>query len=1016
MRKKLTLVLLCLMCSFSVFAQQKLTGTVSDEDANPIAGASVIEKGTTNGTVTEGNGSFSLSVSPSGVLQISHPGYETIEVPVGNRAAVEITMAYVMLPMDEVVVIGYGTIRKADLSGSVTNVSGDKLAAVQATSVAQALQGTMPGVTVTRTNSMPGAGATIRIRGITTIGDSNPLIIVDGVPGSLSMDVDDIESISVLKDAASASIYGSRAAAGVILVTTKRAKDGNLNIEYTGNFGWVVPAAFPSTVNYKRYMEIMNEITWNDADNVAGSEQLIYSQEEIDSYYANHLVDPDHYPIADWTKFLIKSSAPTMRHNVTMAYGGKVANTKASIGYESTDALYNNRSFTAITARLNNDVRVAKWLSASVDASYRRGITENTTVNPINAGFLYAPLWTPVWSDGRISDGRNGTNTYARLNYGGFNNSWSDNLTGKFAINFTPVKNFTITGVYAPNITLSKGKNMVKQLSAYDADDPTRSLGYIGGCNETSLTESRGETRQITKQILANYSFSIQGEHDFHIMAGYEDFYSYSESLSAGSNAMEVSTYPYLALANKNDVSVNGTATSYAYLSYFGRVTYDYKNKYLFQANVRFDESSRFDKKFRLGIFPSFSAGWVITEENFMKGVSPNILSFLKLRGSWGSLGNERIGNYPYQANMIYSNALFTAPDGTLTAYKTAAQETYNIRDITWETTDTWNVGVDLTLFNNRFTLTADYYKKETRDMLMTQAIPKLMGYGNPQNNVGSMHTNGWELQVGWRDRKGDFHYGINFNISDYKSIMDKLTAPIVTTEVISQVGGQYQEWYGYKTDGLFLTQEDRDGSARIPGNIQVGDVKYLDISGPDGVPDGVISSEYDRVPLGGSLPRFLYGGSIDMQYKGIDLTMVFQGVGQRLVRVTSDMAWRQSAWHTFPAFLDGNYFSHYNTDEQNANAKYPRVSEKGYTGNNYDMSDFWLINGAYFRMKNIVLGYTLPDKAAKWLHVAKVRVFVSGTDLFSIDKFPQGWDPEMSTSGSAYITRSYNLGLSVKF
>ena len=1017
MRKKLTLVLLCLTCSFSVFAQQKLSGTVSDADANPVAGASVIEKGTNNGTVTDAGGNFSLTVSSSGILQISHLGYEPVEIPVGNRAVVEVTLENTLLPMDEVIVVGYGTIKKADLSGSVANVSGDRLTTLRSTSVSQALQGTMPGVTVTRTNSLPGASATIRVRGITTINDSNPLIIVDGIPGDLNMmDADDIESISVLKDAAAASIYGVRAAAGVILVTTKKAKEGNLNIEYNGNFGWVVPADFPETVDYKRYMEMTNEITWNDADNKVGSEHTLYSPEYIAGYYENHLYDPDRFPIADWTKYIVKNSAPTMKHNVSMAYGGKVANTRASIGYESTDGLYNNRNYKAVTARLSNDVKIAKWLSASVDASYRRGISENANINPLVASYMYAPLWSPVYSDGRISGGRDGTNTYARLNYSGFNNSWSDNITGKFAINFMPVKGLTVTGVYAPNITLTKGKQMTKQVPYYSLDDPDLFVGYVAGCLENSLAETRGETREVTRQVLANYTFSINKEHNFHLLAGYEDYTYYTESLSASSKTMEISDYEYLNLANPNDMTVGGTAVPAALYSYFGRVTYDYKNRYLFQANIRVDYSSYFDRDFHRGIFPSFSAGWVISEENFMKGVNTNILSFLKLRGSYGSLGNDRVGPFKYAPVMSFSNALFTNADGTMTSYKTAAQTDMNVKDISWETTGTWNVGVDLTLFSNKFTLTADYYKKMTRDMLMKQMIPKSLGYGNPVNNVGSMHTYGWEVQAGWRDRKGGFSYGINFNISDYRSIMDKLTGPIITETTITQEGSQFQEWYGYKTDGLFLTQEDRDGSPRISDAVRVGDVKYIDISGKDGVPDGVISSEYDRVPLGATQPRFMYGGSIDMQFKGFDLTMVFQGVGQRLVRVTSDMAWRQSAWHTFPAFLDGNYFSYYNTDEQNAKAKYPRVSEKGYTGYNYNVSDFWLINGAYFRMKNIVLGYTLPDKAAKWLHVAKVRVFVSGTDLFSIDKFPQGWDPETSTSGNSYISRSYNLGLSVKF
>ena len=1013
--KKIALLLMCLACSLAVVAQQRITGTVYDIDANPIVGANVILKGTTNGTTTDGSGAFSIVATPQSVLQISYLGYETREITVGNRTSLDVKLESSSLAMDEVVVVGYGTIKKADLSGSVANVAGDKLSRIRATSVSQALQGSMPGVQVTRTGSMPGASATIRVRGVTTIGDSDPLIIIDGVPGTLSMDVDDLESITVLNDAASASIYGARAAAGVVLVTTKRAKEGQLNIEYSGNFGVVKPTEFPGTVDYKRYMEITNETTWNDGGNVVSGQYPVYTREFIDNYMDYHRSDPDLYPLADWKSYLINNSAPTMKHNVTMSYGNKSIKSMATLGYTSADALYDHRNHTQITARVNNDLKVTKWLSANIDASYRRGIQKNTVVNPLTAAYLYAPLWSPVYSDGRISGGRDGTNTYARLHYGGFNNTWNDYLTGKFSLNITPVKNLTITGVYAPTILLGKTKKFNKQIPYYDAEDPTLLLGYIGGNLATSLEEGRSENRTTTKQLLINYSFDVN-RHSVALMAGYEDYYSFSESLGASTDQMELSEYPYLDRGNKNYWGAEGSASEYGYRSYFGRVNYAYADKYLFQANIRLDQSSRFHKDHRLGVFPSFSVGWVVTEESFLKDLDQTVLSFLKVRGSWGSLGNERIGNYAYQSIMTFNNALFTDSEKGAVAKSTASQKGYNIKDITWETTETWNVGLDVELFRNRLSLSADYYRKTTRDMLLDLQIPIFMGYGNPSQNAGRMHTEGWDLQVGWRDRKGDFGYSVNFNLSDAKSVMGALSGTVFDGAQIIREGSEYNEWYGYMTDGLFLTPEDRDSSPRISESVRVGDVKCLDISGPDGVPDGKISPEYDRVLLGGSLPRYIFGGTINLDYKGFDLGITFQGVGKQLARITSNMAWRSSAWHTFPDFIDGDYFSHYNTDEQNARARFPRVSQEGYDGNNYDMSDFWLFNGAYFRMKNIVLGYTLPATATKWLHVAKVRVYVSATDPFSIDNYPKGWDPEAGTAGTAYITRSYNIGLSVKF
>ena len=1014
MGKKMILVLLCLAGSFSAFGQQKVTGTVSDADANPIEGAYVFEKGTANGTTTDVSGKFSLTVAPGAVLQFSFIGYETREISVGNRSVLDVMLEANALMINEMVVVGYSTVKKADLSGSVASVGSEKLSSVRATSVSQALQGSMSGVQVTRTNAMPGASATIRVRGITTIGDSDPLIIVDGVPGTLSMDVDDIESISVLKDAAAASIYGARAASGVILVTSKRAKEGALNIDYSGTFGMVTLAAFPGTVNYRRYMEMINEIAWNDGGNLAGGKNNIYTQDFIDNYAANHRTDPNKYPIADWKSYLINNWAPSEKHNVSMSYGNKMIKSKATLGYESTDALYNHRSHSAITARINNDLKLSNYLSASVDASYRRGIQQNANVNPLRSAYLYAPLWSPVWADGRISGGREGTNSYAILNYGGFNNNWSDYLTAKFALNFSPVKNLTITGVYAPTISITKAKQFNKQIPYYDANDPTLFAGYIAGNLTTSLEESRGETRSVTKQLLVNYLFNL-GKHDFALMAGYEDFYNFHEGLGAATDRMELSEYPYLDRANLNDLSVSGNAYEYAYRSWFGRLNYNYANKYLFQANVRLDQSSRFHKDYRLGIFPSFSAGWVISEEPFIKDLNLNTLSFLKLRGSWGTLGNERIGNYPYQSIMGFSNAVFV--DGTgLVSRSTASQSGYNIKNITWETTQTWNIGMDITLFNNRLSLSADYYKKITHDMLLNLEIPSFMGYPNPDQNAGIMNTRGWDLQAEWRDRIGELTYSVGVNISDYRSVMGDLSGTVFDSATIIREGSEYAEWYGYKSAGLFLTQEDRNGSPVLSTAVKVGDVKYLDISGPDGVPDGKISPEYDRVLLGGSLPRYIFGGNINLKYHGFDMGVTFQGVGKQNTRLTSDMVWQSSAWHTFPDFLDGHYFSHYNTDEQNAKAKFPRVSQIGYTGNNYRMSDFWLFNGGYFRLKNVVIGYTLPAKASEWIHVSKVRVYASVSDLFSIDKFPKGWDPEASTGGSAYITKAFNLGLSVKF
>jgi TonB-linked SusC/RagA family outer membrane protein len=1003
------------MSSFTVFGQQRLTGTVVGIDGEPIIGASVVEKGTINGTITDVNGDFSLSVSPSAVLQISYIGFVSKEIAVGGKTMLKITLEEDAKLLDEVVVVGYGVIKKADLSGSVASVNGEKLSAIQSTSLSQSLQGTMSGVQVTRSSGLPGAGATIRVRGITTISDSNPLILVDGVPGTLSMNVDDIESITVLKDAASASIYGARAASGVILVTTKRAKKGMLNIDYTGSFGFVMPTALPGTVNYKRYMEMINEISWNDGGNIPGNEYNIYSQDLINNYATYNKENPNEFPITNWKDYLIKDSAPRTKHNVSVSYGNEIIKSRATVGYEKTDALYSHRSYASLTARLNNNIKINKYLSVTVDGSYRRAISEAPIANPLRAAYLYGPLWAPLWTDGRISGGRNGTNVYAQIEYGGFSNSWSDNITGKFALEFSPIKDLTITGVYAPTIGLNKGKTFTKELPYYDADDPTQLISYIAGNLATSLEESRSETRTTTKQLLANYEVNFGKKHDFSFLMGYEDYYTFYEAVSASSNNMELSEFPYLDRGNLAYMLNSGDAYEYAYQSWFGRIGYEFANKYLFQANVRLDSSSRFHKDYRLGTFPSFSAGWIISEEPFMKKLNFKPLSFLKLRGSWGKLGNERIGNYVYQSVMSFSNALFV--DGTNVVSKTtSSQRGYNIVDVTWETTNTWNIGLDAVFFDQCLSVSADYYKKKTQDMLLNLEIPSFMGYDNPDQNAGNMHTKGWDVQVEWRDKINDFRYSISANLSDYRSVMGNLSGTVFDGNTIIKEGSEYNEWYGYLSDGLFQTQEEVDNSPKLSSVVKAGDVKYKDISGPDGIPDGIINPEYDRVLLGGSLPRYIYGGNINLGYKGIDLSMAFQGVGEVNSLITSDMVYQVSAWHTFPDFVDSNYFSHNNTAEKNARVRYPRLSELGFDGNNYKMSDYWLFDGGYFRLKNVTFGYTFPKKLVEKLELSSVRVFASVSDLFSIDNYPKGWDPESSTSGNSYIASTYNFGVAIKF
>lgn len=1000
----------------TVNQQQQVTvrGRVQDTQGNPLPGVTVIIKGTNQGTITDTEGNFSLSIpEDTEFLQFSFVGMKTQEVPIAGQTTFNIVMEEEVIGLQEVVAIGYGTMRKSDLTGAIASVTGDVLAERKTVQLSQALQGAIPGVMVTRDNNAPGSTATIRIRGITTIGDSSPLIIVDGVPvdNINNVNPNDIQDISVLKDAASAAIYGARAAGGVILVTTKRAKPGELTLTYNADFGIETPTALPEMVDVIRFMEMENEMRWNDNGNI-GTEYPTYPKEVIENYYQLHAEDPNRYPITDWMDLILEPYAPRQSHVIGISAGTNAIRTKASIAYDKMDGLYQSRSYQRITARINNDATINKRMNASLDFYWKRSISDQPSIDPMYYGMLSAPVYPAVWSDGRIAGGKSGNNIYAQLKYGGFRDDWYNTIGGKVQLDFTPLKGLKFSAIVSPNFNFDKGKDFIKAVPYYSAEDPTVFMGTMQFASTTKLSEARNDNYQVTTQFLANYTNSFD-QHNIAALAGYENFYAFYENLGASRDEYELTDFPYLNLGPLEFRDNSGNAWENAYRSWFGRIMYNYQNKYFLQGNIRYDGSSRFHKDHRWGTFPSFSAGWVISEESFMENMR-SWLSFLKLRGSWGNLGNERIGNYPYQATIGFSNALFYKGNEIVSA-QTAAQWQYAIQDITWEKTESYDIGIDAYFIDNQLRFSGDYYKKTTKDMLLPLEIPDYIGFDNPDQNTGKMETNGWEAEIGWNDTTGDLKYSISFNISDSKSVMGDLGGIQFLGDQVKFKGSEFNEWYGYRSDGLFQTEEEVKNSPVLNKTVRTGDVKYKDISGPDGVPDGIISPDYDRTLLGGSLPRYLYGGNIRLDYKGMDFSMVIQGVGKVWDRLDQTMIRPLlENWMHAQKIIDGNYWSHYNTDEQNLKARYPRLTWTA-ADNNYAMSDFWLINGAYFRMKNITLGYTIPANITQKMNIKGIRLYTSISDLFTIDNYPKGWDPEVASSGYP-ITTSYVFGLSLNF
>ena len=1001
--------------SGDIFRQSRtLKGTVKSESGEPLPGVTVIVKGTTTGTVTNADGNFTLDVpGDAETLVFSFVGMATKEVEIGDKTNFSIVLKSEAIGIEEVVAIGYGSVKKSDLTGAVGAIEGNVVSERQTTQVSQALQGAMAGVMVTRNNNAPGSTATIRIRGITTIGDSAPLVIVDGVPvgGINDVNPNDIESISVLKDAASASIYGSRAAAGVILITTKRAKSGDLSLDYNFEYGYEKPTEMADYVDAVRYMQMTDELRWNDNGNNEGGEFPTYTEDVINNYSSLHSENPDLYPNTNWVDLILKDKAPRQSHSLSITAGSKVIRSKVLLSYDETDGLYVDRKYKRYTARFNNDVNINKYLSASVDFYGKRSISENPSMDPMYYMRISAPVYAAVWSDGLIAEGKSGANIYGQVMNGGFRNSWNNQVGGKVAIDFTPLDGLKISAIFSPEFNFYKGKSFLKKVQYTAYDDPSTYIGTLQWSSSTRLNESRNDNYHTTTQLLTNYAKKI-GSHNLNLMAGYEDYYAFYESLGASSDQLELSSYPYLDLGNPNFLNNSGSAYENAYRSVFGRVMYNYNNKYFLQGNIRYDGSSRFAKDYRWGAFPSFSAGWVISEESFMQGISG--LSFLKLRASWGSLGNERIGNYPYQSTIGFSDALFYQGHNVISS-QTAAQWAYAIKDISWETTESLDLGIDAVFLDNRLRLTADYFKKVTKDMLLELEIPDYIGFDNPNQNTGKMNTKGWELELSWNDRIGELSYSVSANLSDFKSKMGDLGGIEFLGDQVKFKGSEFNEWYGYLSDGIYQTQEEVDNSAVLNSNVSPGDIKYKDISGPDGVPDGIISSDYDRVLLGGSLPRYMYGGNIRLNYSDFDFSIVFQGVGKQNVRYDNMMVRPLlENWGSIPSIIDGNYWSVYNTDQQNLNVKYPRLTYNN-TSNNYAMSDYWLFNGGYFRLKNVTLGYNLPNSVTEKVNIKNVRVYGSVTDILSFNKYPKGWDPEVSGSGYP-ITASYIFGVSVKF
>lgn len=699
-------------------AQNTVRGTVKDDNGEPIIGASImLVEDATKGAIADEKGEFSLAVNPGNTLRVSSIGFKTKDVKVGSASVLNIVLETDINLLDNAVAIGYGTARKGDLTGSISSVRGETVSERSQDQLSTALQGMIAGLQVTRSSGEPGATGTIRIHGVTTMSENSPLVIVDGVPGSLDDVVaEDVQDIAVLKDAASASIYGSRAAAGVILITTRRAQENKFSVDYNYFYAIDKPTARPALTNAVDWMRIVDDLKYNDGASSPFSE---YTEDYINSYAANNAKDPYHYPDTDWSEVLLKKTTSHQRHNMSITGGRENLRTKFTFNYNKGDGYYKFRGYERYSGRVNNDWQIAKWLKANVDLDFMLSESIAPANNSyMNWAYIVAPIYGPYWSDGRYADVKDGANALASLNEGGISTGNRYRMGGKIQFDITPFKDLKITTIFAPRFFFNKTKRFSKAVYV-EKEDGTRLLSELS--RSTDLNETRNDNHSYTYQAYANYTKRF-GSHSFNVMAGYEGYKYEWENLGASRTKYALDNYPYLNIGPEDYQFNSGSAGHNAYQSVFGRVMYSFKNKYMLQANFRADASSRFAKENRWGYFPSVSAGWVISEEPWFKN---NVVSYMKLRGSWGQLGNERIGSeFPYQAAISFGNSYMMNKDGSVTALQNAAQVYYAFRDITWETTTSTGVGLDANFFNGRLRFSGDYYHKKTENMLLTLGFP----------------------------------------------------------------------------------------------------------------------------------------------------------------------------------------------------------------------------------------------------------------------------------------------------
>lgn len=1014
MKKQLQLIfLLCFLPIGMLWAQQKnISGKVTNEDGNPLEGVTISIKGHLNAlSQTSATGEYAIEANTGDVLVFASMGYANAERTLADQGTINVILTADLTNLDEVVVVGYGTQKKVNLTGAVSTINSEQLERRPIVSTSSALQGLAPGVTVTSQSGAPGGDqGQIRIRGVNSFGgsDSEPLVIIDGVAGSLdNVDANLIENISILKDAASAAIYGSRAANGVILITTKRGKD-QFALNYKGYTGWQDPTFIPKVTDGATFMKVFNDANMNDNGSV------IYSDKDFEEFNKLYAENPDNF---DWQKGILNGSGFTHNHFVSLNAGAGKIRVAPSLGYVSQDGLIDNTGFKRYTFRNNMDINPNDKLNIRFDLS----AVNSNRLQIANEGTIWnyigrMPTNIPIHvGDGLWSEGWVKNNPVAFIEDGGNKKVNNLELLGNLSINYKPFDWLSISGMAAPRYRTRNIHEFAKAVMTYYEDGSEAGTALPS----TELTESayRYFNGSYSFQTTAQKSFN---DHNFSLMLG-ASRETYDEKYLMGYRRdFTYDTYEVLNAGADTETKNNaGNQFQWLLVSTFGRFNYDYKGRYLLEANLRYDGSSRFAKSNRWAAFPSFSAGWRISEEPFMADLK-NSINQLKLRGSWGILGNQNIGTtyQPYIETLNLGSISVGGAVDQMIALNTMANS-----GLLWEETTMAGLGLDASLFNN-FSVTFDWYTKQTDGILMKLYVSELYGKNAPFQNAAKVQNQGWEASVRYDNQFGDFKLGIGANISDVKNKILDMKGQVSGTLLRQQEGYSINSIYGYQSDGLYQSQEEIDNGPKQFGTLKPGDIRYRDIAGDldengNAIPDGKIT-DADKTIIGSTMPRYTYGFNLDLGYKGLRFSAFLQGVAKANGYLDSH--------YVIPA-VNSSAIKPWQLDywsEDNRGAALPRVSVT--STNNTQNSDFWMRSASYLRLKNVQLGYEIPKS---WLANSKIGgifIYANGQNLFTKTNFYEGYDPEINYnsgaqdgvtlgSGNFYPqVKVYTFGLDFKF